>query len=128
MNSLNNNFLSVPISTAESGAPNETDPWFGHQRPVLTVSEVAIAFAIGESQVRSLVDSGVFAAAGIHGGSLGRRVHLRIERWSVIAWRLNLLAEQGQELPFGKTPQVIWWREELRTRNKRRTSKVPALK
>lgn len=96
----------------------ETDSWFPHSRPVLTVAEVAHAFAMSENQVRALIDSGVIVAAAINCDGNRGRVHLRIERWSVIAWRLNLLAEQGQQLPFKESPQVTWWRAELLKRPK----------
>lgn len=96
----------------------EMDFWFPHSRPVLTVNEVAQTFAISEDQVRALAERGVFVAAGISECNSNTRVHLRIERWSVIAWRLNLLAEQGQELPFKESPQVTWWRGELLKRPK----------
>lgn len=112
------------MKTAETIPQLETDLWFLHQRPVLTVNEVAKAFAISEDHVRALADKGIFVAGGIEDGANSTRVHLRIERWSVIAWRLNLLADQGQELPFKETPQVTWWRQELRdrTKPKRRTA------
>ncbi len=96
----------------------ETDSWFPHSRPVLTVAEVAHAFAMSENQVRALIDSGVIVAAAINCDGSRGRVHLRIERWSVIAWRLNLLAESGQQLPFKESPQVTWWRAELLKRPK----------
>lgn len=96
----------------------ETDSWFPHARPVLLLQEVADAFVISTRAVRDLVDEGVLVAAGVHSHAAPGRVHLRIERWSVIAWRLNLLAEQGQELPFKESPQVTWWRGELLKRPK----------
>ncbi len=96
----------------------ETDSWFPHTRPVLTPAEIADAFAMSPWHVRTLVEQGIFVGAGINDPSSVARVHLRIERWSVIAWRLNLLAEQGQELPFKESPQVTWWRGELLKRPK----------
>jgi hypothetical protein len=96
----------------------ETDFWFPHHRPVLTITEVAQTFAMSENYVRNLVEEGLFVAAAINDPSSPTRVHLRIERWSVIAWRLNLLAEQGQQLPFKESPQVTWWRAELSKRPK----------
>jgi len=116
--------LSLFMKTADVIPQLETDLWFAHSRPVLTISEVARAFAMSENQVRAQVDQGVFVGAPINCESHLARVHLRIERWSVIAWRLNLLADQGQELPFKETPQVTWWRQELRdrTKPKRRTT------
>lgn len=116
--------LSLFMKTADPSPHLEGDPWFTHHRPVLTLTEVAAAFAISIYQVRDLVDEGVIVAAGVHSHTTPGRVHLRIERWSVIAWRLNLLADQGQELPFKETPQVTWWRQELRdrTKPKRRTT------
>jgi hypothetical protein len=112
------------MKTAEAIPQLETDLWFPHQRPILMLQEVAEAFVMSEWKVRELVQEGIFVAAGINGLSNPTRVHLRIERWSVIAWRLNLLADQGQELPFKETPQVTWWRQELRdrTKPKRRTA------
>jgi hypothetical protein len=95
----------------------ETDSWFPHSRPVLTIAEVAGAFAMSSFHVRTLAEQGIFVGAGINDPSAGR-THLRIERWSVIAWRLNLLAEQGQQLPFKESPQVTWWRAELLKRPK----------
>ena len=96
----------------------ETDFWFPHHRPVLTITEVAETFAMSENYVRNLVEEGLFVAAAINDPSSPARVHLRIERWSVIAWRLNLLAESGQQLPFKESPQVTWWRAELLKRPK----------
>ncbi|HEY1174273.1 MAG TPA: hypothetical protein VGH19_23100 [Verrucomicrobiae bacterium] len=96
----------------------EADSWFPHSRPVLLLQEVADAFVISTRAVRDLVDEGVLVAAGVHSHATPGRVHLRIERWSVIAWRLNLLAEQGQQLPFKESPQVTWWRAELLKRPK----------
>lgn len=96
----------------------EIDFWFPHHRPVLTIAEVAASFSMSENQVRALIEQGVFVAAAINCESHQARVHLRIERWSVIAWRLNLLAESGQELPFKESPQVTWWRAELSKRPK----------
>jgi len=94
----------------------ETDTWFPHSRPVLLLHEVAETFAISDWKVRELVQEGILVAAGITSDKA--RVHLRIERWSVIAWRLNLLAESGQQLPFKESPQVTWWRAELSKRPK----------
>ncbi len=62
------------------------------------------------------MEEGYFVAAAVSTDL--SRVHLRIERWSVIAWRLNLLAESGQQLPFKESPQVTWWRAELSKRPK----------
>lgn len=108
----------------------ETDLWFLHTRPVLTINEVANAFAISDTYVRNLIDTGTFVAAAINDESHGQRAHIRIERWSVVAWRLNLLADQGQELPFKESPQIAWWRQTLRDRispkPKRRAHKASA--
>lgn len=116
--------LSLFMKTADVIPQLEIDLWFSHRRPVLTVTEVAAAFAMSDTHVRGLIETGTFVAAAINEDAPNNRVHLRIERWSVIAWRLNLLADQGQELPFKETPQVTWWRQELRdrTKPKRRTT------
>lgn len=93
-----------------------TDDWFPHSRPMLTIAEVAKAMSISDDQVRALIDSGVFVALPIGDAPEQQRQHLRIERWSVIAWRLNRLADAGITYPLKPSPQVQWWQTQLRTR------------
>lgn len=122
--------FTVTMKLNEPFATLETDAWFPHARPVLTIAEVAYGFAMSENQVRALVEQGTFVAAAINCDSHRARAHMRIERWSVVAWRLNLLADQGQELPFKESPQIAWWRQTLRDRispkTKRRLTKASA--
>jgi len=94
----------------------EMDWWFPHSREIVSVAEVARVFQISEEQVRNLVDEGKLVAAGIGDKDNPKRVHLRVERWSAVAWRLNALADMGVRPPVRETQQVTWWRAELRKR------------
>ncbi len=104
----------------------ETDFWFPHARQVVTVREVALVFAISDDQVRDLCDEGLLVAAGIGDQGSVQRTHLRIERWSAVAWRLNELEKQGVRPPIKETPQVTWWRQELKERASKLSRAVPA--
>ncbi|KAF0176463.1 MAG: hypothetical protein FD161_3002 [Limisphaerales bacterium] len=107
------------MSTARTIPPTaqfETDFWFPHARQVVTVREVALVFAISDDQVRDLCEEGLLVAAGIGDQAGAQRAHLRIERWSAVAWRLNELEKAGVRPPIKETPQVTWWRQELKQR------------
>jgi len=102
----------------ETPAPNqwEMDFWFPHTRQVLTVQEVALAFCMSDNQVRALIDEQKFVATPINDQTKVERQHLRLERWSVVAWKLNQLEDQEIHLPIKENAQVKWWRTELRKR------------
>lgn len=104
----------------------ETDFWFPHARPVVTVQEVALVFAMSDDQVRDLCEEGLLVAAGIGDQANAKRTHLRVERWSAVAWRLNQLEKQGVRPPIKETPQVTWWRGELKQRAEQFSRAVPA--
>ena len=84
---------------------------------MVTAQEIARAFAISDDQVRALAEAGLIVGAAINDGTNRQRVHNRFERWSVVAWRLEEMAKQGTCPPVKETPQVTWWRSELRKRN-----------
>lgn len=94
------------------------DFWFPHGRQVVTAREVATAFSMSEDQVAALEEQGILVAAPINDAPSGqrKRVHLRYERFSVVAWRLNELESRGQSLPIKETPAIAWWRHQLRER------------
>lgn len=94
----------------------EADYMFAHARPVVTVQDICLAFSISDDQVRALHDAGLLVGAGVGDEANPKRQHLRFERWSVVAWRLEMLARQGFKLPIKETPLITWWRGELRER------------
>lgn len=87
---------------------------FQHSREVVRVDEVARALSISENQVRAHVDVGNFVAAPVGDAGTETKQHLRLMRFSVEAWLLNKISEQGIEMPIQQTPQLTWWREKLK--------------
>jgi len=106
----------------------EADFMFAHNRPVLTVRDICLAFSISDEQVRALNEAGLIVGAGVNDQVNPQRIHLRFERWSVVAWRLEALAEQGHDLPIKETPLITYWRTELQKRKnpKRKTEEAKA--
>ena len=96
----------------------ETDFWFSHCRQVVSAHDVALAFGMSIDQVADLEQRGIFIAAPINDAPLSarKRLHLRYERFSVVAWRMNELEDNGTPIPIKETPQITWWRRELRNR------------
>lgn len=92
----------------------ETTWLFPHCKEVVRIDEVARALAMCDEQVRAHIQEGNFLAAPINDQADAQRKHLRILRFSVEAWWLNKLEDQGASPPFTPNPQVLWWRDELR--------------
>ena len=107
---------------------------FENSKAVVTVQDVARALKIGESHVRCQVEEGSFLAAPINGEKVmaarrglcrGKaratevtREHLRIMRFSVEAWWLNRLEDEGNAIPYPESELLNWWRQELRKRRR----------
>jgi hypothetical protein len=91
----------------------EMDWFWLHCRQMLTVNEVAAAFEICPEQVRDLVDSGRFLAAGIGDAPNPVREHLRIQRFSVVAWWIYKNELMGNQLPIKRTPLIEHWIKKL---------------
>lgn len=91
------------------------------KRQNLTIQEVAEGLSVTSMHVRNLLDSGEFVCGNI-ALSDQTREHLRIARYSVVAWWREEQARKGYEPPFYQTVEVKWWREELR---KKRSGKNP---
>lgn len=72
----------------------QTDWLFPHTRQVVRVDEVANALAIGEQQVRNLIDCGELAALPINDEPNPVRQHMRVLRASVVRF-----VERRQTLP-----------------------------
>ena len=95
----------------------EWDAWlFEHKRPVLTIQETAAKMEMCDNQVRALIEAGQLVAAPINDAAPSdqARRHLRIMRWSVEAWWLNKLEDEGIRLPVRESVFVQHWRQELR--------------
>ncbi len=72
----------------------QTDWLFPHTRQVVRVDEVAKALAIGEQQVRDLIDVGELSALPINDEPDPVRQHMRVLRASVVRF-----VERRQTLP-----------------------------
>lgn len=105
----------MPDSTA-TPSQMELDgvfPW-GKSKGAVTIQEVSIALSISDDQVRNMLDVGYFLAVPI-GADSQVREHVRIFRYSVVAWvREKILEREGKEPPFYQSPETLWWRGELR--------------
>jgi hypothetical protein len=97
---------------------------FPHLKETVRPDEVALVCSMSVDQVAAHVECGNFVAVPINDQPTSerqgakRREHRRIMRFSVEAWWLNRLAEQGVTMPVQETPQIKWWREELRKKGK----------
>lgn len=89
---------------------------FSQGKQNLTIREVAAGVGISERQVRDLLDTGVFVNASISDKPQTevQRDHVRIARFSVVAWWRERQLEKGIALPYRDTPEIAWWRDELR--------------
>lgn len=89
--------LPKPVTVADRPQQAEFDWLFPHMRQVLTVAETARAMAVGEQQVRDLVDAGRLEAFGIGDAPERKqeRKHLRI-------WRPSVVRYIAERLPTGK--------------------------
>ncbi len=85
-----------------------------HAKPVLEVREIATAFRMSEQSVRNFIDLGVFVSCA-KGANGEERKHVTVERWSVEAWRLNQMEDQGVAVnQIKQSGMVILWRKQLR--------------
>ncbi len=90
---------------------------FSQGKQNLTIAEVCEALGMSTVQVRKHVDLGNFVAYPIGDQAAAQREHLRLTRYSVVAWwREEQLKRQQAEPPFYQSVQVLWWREQLRKR------------
>ncbi|HEX7861040.1 MAG TPA: MerR family transcriptional regulator [Verrucomicrobiae bacterium] len=87
---------------------------FSQAKQNLTIQEVAAALGVRDTIVRDYLDEGLLVSGAINDKQTVVREHQRIARFSVVAFWRERLAEKGNEPPFHQSPQVLWWREELR--------------
>lgn len=80
----------------------------------LTIQEVAQCLNVGAQHVRDLIDSGQLAAAAINDKPDPQREHLRIARYSALAFYYEAQAAKGNPISFSQSPQIIAWRNQLR--------------
>jgi hypothetical protein len=113
--------MKAPASILQSAPPPEhhaADCWFSEGRQVLTITDVCKALHMSRNQVRNFVDQGWFVASSKSATTKPRRNHITLERWSVVAWKLNQLEDQGaQNPPIQQNFMIRYWRGELRKRN-----------
>lgn len=84
-----------------------------HCKPMLEVPEVCTALRMSENTVRNCIDLGWFVTCAKGVGET--RAHVTIERWSVEAWRLNQLEDQGVDVERIKQSDIVkLWRGQLR--------------
>lgn len=107
----------MPLKSANP-AQFETTWLFPHCKESLRPDEVALALGLKDPrQVLDLCEAGYFIAVPIGDAPVHQqqRQHRRIARFSVEAWYLNRLEDQGLPLPpIKENPQIAWWREQLR--------------
>lgn len=91
---------------------------FGPLKQQLTIQDVASGLGVDERHVRNLLESGELLDASINSAPEKERLrtHVRIARSSVCAFYYERLAEKGHPIPFKQTPEIVWWRNELRRR------------
>lgn len=97
---------------------SEFDGLYGVPRRIqnLTPQQVATELGVTDQTVRNYIDEGLLCVANISPNPAGAsREHVRIARFSVVAlWRERQFEKNGCELPFYQSPEVQWWRGELR--------------
>lgn len=92
---------------------------FSQAKQQLTIQDVAAGLAISDDQVRLLLETGelVYASISLAPQSDRQRDHKRIARFSAVAWYRERLAEAGNDsVPYFESPEVKFWRQNLRQR------------
>lgn len=93
--------------------PIDLDLGIPHAKPMLELSEVCTALRMSENTVRNCIELGWFVVCAKGVGT--SRAHVTIERWSVEAWRLNQLEDQGIDTTRIKQSEMCrLWRQQLR--------------
>jgi excisionase family DNA binding protein len=80
----------------------------------MTIQQVAAALGIRDEQVRNLIDKGELSAFQINDKPKVIRRHLRIARFSVLAFWYERLLSEGTDMPFPQSREVLLWRNSLR--------------
>jgi hypothetical protein len=84
---------------------------------LVEVAEAATALKVSEQHLRDLIDRGFILAVPIGDNPHSRREHLRVVRYSVEAWYLERVAQRnGVSVPYHESPEVSYWRAQLRQR------------
>ena len=64
------------------------------------------------------LQEGLLYAAPINDQAEIIRAHRRIARFSVLAFYFEQLAGDGQLIPWRQTPEIIWWRNQIRAQRR----------
>jgi hypothetical protein len=108
----------APKHSNPSCAPDQLElGLFGHARAYVDIGEAARALDVSAQQIREYIERGLIHVLPVGDDPNAQREHLRIRRASVEAMAIEReLARNGAIPPYRETPEITWWRTEIRRR------------